>query len=384
MARILVIGKYYPPFRGGIEAYTQAVSERLAREHHVDALVFNHERGATKFELINGVHVRRYSTPAKVASQPLSIAAAFGLRTSSYDLVHFHAPNPLLSLPLLAQLTLRGGPRVVITHHMDIYQRGHLRTAALALYRALQARTDALIVTSMKTAMVSTDIVAPQRATVIPLGIDPDPFTRPIDDECKFQEWRTAKFGQGRLACFIGRHVRYKGLEVLMEAAARIPDLSVAVAGEGPRTCYAKELAQSLNITDRVFFLGLLSEPEKIWLLHASDVFVFPSTEITEAFGISQLEAMAAGVPVVSSNLPTGVTDVAVHEETALLAAPSDPEDLAKQIRRILDTPHLAETLTKNALHRVRTQFNGNIVTEQTYDLFSEILAGGSAPRYAS
>src|SRR5690606_7166741 len=97
----------------------------------------------------------------------------------------------------------------------------------------------------------------------------------------------------------------------------------------GPFREPCMQLAAELGVADRVHFPGALSAAEKSRLLLAIDVFAFPSTEITEAFGVSQLEAMLHGTAVVASNLPTGVTDVAIDEVTALLAEPGNADQLA-------------------------------------------------------
>ena len=120
--------------------------------------------------------------------------------------------------------------------------------------------------------------------------------------------------------------------------------------------------------------LGSLSHDEKLRLLAAADVFVFPSTEITEAFGVSQLEAMVVGCPVVATNLPTGVTDVSVDGRTALVVEPNDAEALAAAIGRVCDDRVLAERLASNARRRVQQNFTIKKMVERNATLIAQVL----------
>jgi rhamnosyl/mannosyltransferase len=129
------------------------------------------------------------------------------------------------------------------------------------------------------------------------------------------------------------------------------------VAGDGPCRPAARALATELGVADRVHWLGRVDHAGKLRLLAASDAFAFPSTENTEAFGIAQLEAMAAGVPVVASDLPTGVTEVAMHGRTAVLAPPGDPPALAAGLIRLLADRALARRLARRARSRVARDY---------------------------
>src|SRR5258706_12705995 len=92
MAKILVVGKYYPPFEGGTEMYTRDVCEMLACEHDVTAVVFNHEPGHRE-DIINRVKVVRCATQLTWKSQPIALSMLKEIDFSGVDLVHFHAPN---------------------------------------------------------------------------------------------------------------------------------------------------------------------------------------------------------------------------------------------------------------------------------------------------
>lgn len=175
---------------------------------------------------------------------------------------------------------------------------------------------------------------------------------------------------------FVGRHARYKGLDVLVRALAQTPGVHTFIAGDGPYRAVAQGLASTLGVADRAHFLGEVAEPEKLRLFAASDVFVLPSTEITEAFGIAQLEAMAAGLPVIASDLPTGVTDVTVDGVSGLLCAPGDPASLSAAIRRLASDDRLRQKLAVGAQMHVRERFDEEVVLARSIDALEAALYG--------
>lgn len=383
LARILVIGKYYPPAHGGIEESTRLISEALAARHDVRALVFNHASGRGRAHL-GGVDVVRCRVAATPCAQPLSLTLAGHIFRGRWDVIYFHAPNVFASLFLLLRyLLFQEKAKLVIFHHMDIYGRPFLRRVALWLYCALTRRAAAVVVTSRKNLKVSRDLEAKARAAVIPLGIDPQGWRAQAKERAAALAWRRGFAGDAPVVGFVGRHARYKGLDILMEALARLPGVHALVAGDGPQRAACAAQASALGISDRVHFLGAVTLAEKRRLLAAIDMFAFPSTEITEAFGISLLEAMMAGVPVVASDLPTGVTDLAIDGRTALLAEPGDPDDLARKLGRLLADPALGRALGDEAMRHARAHFTAELLGARHVGLVEALLAPVGSGRSA-
>src|SRR5258708_24740910 len=122
------------------------------------------------------------------------------------------------------------------------------------------------------------------------------------------------------------------------------------------RQAELEQLAHQLGVADRVVFLGQ-QERALPALYQACDVFTLPSIERSEAFGIVQLEAMAAGRPVVSCDVGTGVAWVNQNEVTGLVVVPRDPDRLAAALNRLLDDPVLRDRLGQAGRERVREEF---------------------------
>ena len=172
MARILIVGKYYFPFQGGIEAYTQTLAEHLAERHEVTVLVHNHERG-DEVTVINGVRVIRCATYLKIKNQPLSPAMLWRIFALRPDIIDFQAPNFVGNAAVLLREAFdTRGIQVIVTHHMDVHGRAVLRAMCIPLYRALTRRAAAVIVTSAKNAAISRDLNKEVPTHAIPLGID--------------------------------------------------------------------------------------------------------------------------------------------------------------------------------------------------------------------
>jgi rhamnosyl/mannosyltransferase len=128
-------------------------------------------------------------------------------------------------------------------------------------------------------------------------------------------------------------------------------------------------------VAGRVTFLGEVSESQRRVLLHACDVFVLPSLDRSESFGIAQLEAMACGRAVVSSDLPTGVRIVNRHGETGLLVPPGDTEALAEALNRLLSNDTVRRNLGQAARLRVERESRPGVMIERTVALYHEVIS---------
>jgi len=368
MADVLVLGKYYPPFSGGIEVNTRDVSEGLAADHSVTVICFNHEKGG-RDDVINAVKVRRFGCLANVKSQPISIALFFAILRAKADIIHFHAPNFVSNAALWLKLCVLGSKsKLIVTHHTDIFGRKVLKTVLMPLYRAILKRSECVIVTSRNLIDISEDLIPGLNYAVVPLGVTPEVFNGGEAPE--------SGLTVDKPIGFLGRHARYKGLGVLLHAIAGLPGVRAKIAGDGPYRHEAEALAVELKVEDRVDFVGDIRKiDDKMAFYRSIGIFVFPSTEVTETFGISQVEAMLMGVPVVASNLPTGVTDVAIDNETALLITPGQADELKAAVIRLREDAALRERLALSARAHVLKNFTNAIVVSKTVALFTAALS---------
>lgn len=339
--RVLHLGKFYAPERGGIERHTQALAEGCATLGDAVCVLVHqrpgHWRGTQ--ELINGVQVRRAGCPAAALYTPLSPGFPFqlarALREFRPDVLHLHFPNP----SCFAALALPAARRLpwIVHWHADVPPDApdwRLR-AAYRVYRPFEqaclARAHAIVATSQAYLDASLPLRAWHAKThVIPLGIAdaapaaPAPALWPA----------TARL---RLLA-VGRLSRYKGFDVLIEALAQVEGAGLLLVGSGEcrRELEAQVAARGLG--DRVRFAGELDDDALASAYAAADAFALPSLDRGEAFGLVLLEAMRAGLPVAASAIPgSGVGEVVVDGGTGLWVAPGDVSGLASALRRLGD-----------------------------------------------
>ena len=177
---------------------------------------------------------------------------------------------------------------------------------------------------------------------------------------------------------FIGRLVPYKGVDVLIDAMASVPGATAFILGDGPLRGELEARAAASGVAGRVQFLGALPDAEVVAHLHACDVFVLPSVSRQETFGVAQLEAMACGRPVVSTDLETGVPWVNQHEVTGLVVPPGNSERLSDALGTLLSDEALRNRLGKAARERVEREFTTERMAQRTVSLYRDVLAGAT------
>jgi len=219
---------------------------------------------------------------------------------------------------------------------------------------------------------------------VIPNGVDPGRFEAPegAHDLAAFRSrWAAA---DEKMIFFIGRLVHEKGVHVLIEAFAKVlayyDKAKLVVAGKGPADPYLRHLAQSLGIYNRIYFAGFVDDATRNRLYKCADIAVVPS--LYEPFGITALEAMACGVPVVVSDTG-GLGEVVRHGITGMKALTANPESLADNILTLLGDDKLRERIREAALRDVRERFNWELIADKTKAVYDEVMAAYRASPWA-
>lgn len=342
---ILHLGKYYAPYRGGMETILQAMAEGLLDEGCDVTLVTSAEDARGRSEVIAGPRSGRPGRLCRAArlglvnSQPLNPGLAGLVRReiarSRPDILHVHLPNPLAAATCLALRRDPAVPRLplAVWYHADITRQRLGARLVAPVVRACLREADGICVSSAAL-RDGSPVLAEWRdkVAVVPFGIDAEPWAS------------VTPFRDGPLL-FVGRLVRYKGVGLLLEALARVPGACVDLVGEGPLEGALREATAALGLGARVRFLGEMDGAGIAARLAHARALVLPSIDRSEAFGLVQLEAMAAGVAVVCTDLPTGVREVGLPGCTCLQAAAGDVDSLAAALDGVWNDDELARRL---------------------------------------
>ncbi len=364
--KVLQVGKFYPPHMGGIETHLEALCGELRESCDLNVIVASDDHTRTD-ELVNQVAVARIPTRLTVASTPLCPGMIREIRKSNADIVHVHLPNPGA---VLAYLASRCAARLVITYHSDTVRQKVLGALFDPWLHAALRASSGIIATSPDYLRTSVSL-APyrDRCHVIPYGIALDRFAH--RDAAAIQELRR-QYGE-RLIISVGRLVYYKGFEYLVRAMTQVRGKLLLIGG-GPLDSKLRELAASLGVLDKVIFAGEIQNEALVPYYHAASVFALASVARSEAFGIVQIEAMAAGLPVVNTQLDSGVPFVSLHGQTGLTVPPADPVALAAALNQLLDNSELRQTFGQAARLRARNEFSLDTMTTRTMTLYEMVM----------
>jgi rhamnosyl/mannosyltransferase len=357
--RVLHVGKFYPPHPGGMERVVETLCQasRGLVENHV--LVANHSRTTVR-ETRDGVQVTRAGTIAAAGSVHIAPALTAWLRRIPADLIVLHEPNPWA---LLSYAIARPAAPLVIWYHSDVvrpalqYALFYAPVAYVAYSRARR-----IVVSSPALGQHAKALASCQdRVRVIPFGIDPAPWAAGPEAP-----------GAGEpFVLFAGRHVGYKGVDVLLGALAQGARRAI-IAGDGPKRAEWQRLARRLGLEGRVRFTGEVTDAELRRLMRECAMLVLPSVTEAEAFGYVQLEAMAAGKPVVSTDVPSGVSWVNQDGRTGLVVRAGDAGALAAAIDRLMGDAALRARFGAAGRARVEDEFTLGHLRERLRLLYEE------------
>lgn len=362
---ILHAAKLYPPHGGGMETVLRDLCDGTAGDWNVRVVAAN-TGASTAHDRVGGVDVTRMAAFGQAASVPLCPGLPAELWRHQADCVVLHEPNPIAGTALFLRSPAR---RLVVWHHSDLVRPWWAPATYGRVQRALYRRADSVVVSSPALAEQSRLLDGIGHVEVIPFGIDinryacPDPAVDPLVAG-------RLSVVPGPRVLFVGRLVYYKGVHVLLDAMAACAG-SLVIVGEGPLEPALRTYVAEKGLDSRVLFAGRVSERDLPAYYRACDVLVLPSIARTEAFGVVQIEAMAAGRPVVSTNLPTGVPWVNCHGVSGLVVPPGDRAALAEALTAILADDALRGRLGAGALRRARAMFS----REQMVSAFRHLIA---------
>ncbi|MGX4772110.1 glycosyltransferase [Bradyrhizobium guangdongense] len=358
---------YYPDLFGGTLTVIRDICANL-KDAFASAVLVCSQSAEQREIVVDDVPVERVRSFGDVLSLPAAPTYPWRLwqKIADHDLLALHAPFPLADLVFAFGL---GRRRPMVVHwHADIVTHASLRWFIEPLMRRTLRQAKAIIV-SDRVLVDKTPLLREfeDKCHVVPFGIDTDVYDWPKIEPHHVND-------RGRLVLACGRLVPYKGFDVLIRAAVNRA-FEVWIIGEGVERTRLEQLIGELGLGERVRLLGSVSDCERIKLMCLADVFVMPSITNAETFGLVQLEAMAAGRPVVNTALDTAVPRVARHGMEALTVPPGDAEALGEAIDTLISDPGRRRRMGLSARTRAVSRYSSATFKDGMESVYRAALA---------
>lgn len=363
--RIVHLNPFYFPFAGGIERRIRSITQRLAAMGHEVHIVTAMLEGTAAGQAMEGkvtVHrlpstfpLRRFYNPPPVKTK----GVADYVNELAPDVVDFHFRWSPSWNKAFRELQCPG----VITYHNTYGEGKGLLGVASKLNDRLYMRT----LRKAKRVVCVSDRV---RRDLVAHGFNAERLRLNYNavevDEIQRVEGRPQTPLPRPFAVAVGRLVALKGFDVLIDAWPAVPaPFDLVLVGRGPMMENWQKRVERLGIADRVHFPGWVSEDEKVRLLKAADAYVHPAR--FESFPFSLLEAMAAGAPLICSNV--GGIPEAVGDAGPLLG--HDAKDWAREVAKVAGDVALRGKMSKASAKRLEL-FDWDKITAELLAIYEE------------
>ena len=294
------------------------------------------------------------------------------IESERFDLIHCHTPTVSMMTRLAAKGVRKNGTVVMYTCHGFHFHNASSKKNWLVYYpveRFLSRYCD-YIVTINKEDFNRAKTFSCKNVRYIPsVGVDINKIKNTSVDK----KQKKAEIGipeDKLLVLSVGEMIDRKNHEVIVRALGKLndPNIYYVIAGKGPLKEHLEALSEELQIADRVKFLGFRTDVHELY--YAADISAFPSK--IEGLGLAGIEAMAAGVPLISSNVH-GILDYVIDGKTGYAVPPCDVDGFAEAIKKLADDPALRESMREDCLAAV-APFEINNALNVMWDIYREVL----------
>lgn len=371
--RILQTPVRFFPAIGGVESVVLGLSRALAALGH-DVTVVCSDEPSREPRSLDGVSIRRLKTAAKLANTNITPGLPLELLRLDFDVVHTHLPTPW-SADWSAWLGRLRGRGVIVSYYNDIVGQGAAGVVAglynATLLRILYRAAHRFITLTPEHMSSPGSRLKPvwHKTSLLQTGVDTAGF-QPQPD------LRTP--GQIGFLAVLDTFHRYKGLDVLLRALRRLADRGVdarlSIGGDGALRGEYERLAASLQLGDRAHFLGRLPDEGLAPFFNACSTFVLPSISgAQEGYGLVALEAMACGVPIVTTTA-AGIAPIVRDAQAGLVVPPGDDAALADAIEHVLGDAGVRRHMGGSGRGLVESRFSWRAVAEDYVAVYRSAL----------
>ncbi|MEI7498512.1 MAG: glycosyltransferase family 4 protein [Candidatus Falkowbacteria bacterium] len=374
--KIAVVVCTFPPYKGGMGNSAWRLAEVMAKLGH-NITVFTSKQKVGLAEVSNNVKVVRLPTAIKIGNA----AKLIGLETAliGFDIIHFHYPFYGSHRAILRAAKRSPQTKLLLHYHMEPAAGGLkgwlFKLERLFILPVLINRATTVITATSdyrdQTVLARYYQKDPDKFAVIPFGVDTDVFVPKSTNENHIKLIRLLFVGGLDSAHY------FKGVNILLLAVSQAKNelaskdifLHLTIIGSGNLLPQYQVLVNTLNLVNEVTFASSVETGELPKYYQTADVFILPSINQGEAFGLVLLEAMASGVAVIASSLP-GVRQVFVNEQEGLYVTPSQPNALALAIERLATDRELCTRLGQSGRNTAVTKYNWHAIANQWQKLY--------------
>ncbi|MSR70803.1 glycosyltransferase family 1 protein [Candidatus Kaiserbacteria bacterium] len=355
MKKVLIFSLAYYPRVGGAEVAIKEITDRIG-DIEFEMITLRFDSGQAKQEQVGRVLVHRVSGPKFFYPIAATLKARALQRHKKFDaawamMSYMALPALLCGLPYA--LTLQDGD-----NEAHVFGRPHI-VPFLPLLRSAFKNARAVSALSTFLALWAKKMGYRGRVEIVPNGADSKKFSGekvPHD---------------GTILITSSRLVHKNAVDDIIRALALLPDIHFVVCGTGPDEHALKSLARELGVAERISWRGHVDNADLPRHLHHADIFIRPSR--SEGFGISFVEAMAAGVPVVATQ-EGGLKDY-ITSEVAWPVEKDRPDQIALQIKAILSNPEQSRLVVERAQRLVAEKYDWNLIARDMREkVFSRLF----------
>lgn len=370
----------FPPYRGGIGNSVYNLAERLGeRGAKITVFTPNYHNLAPDYN--DTFKVRRLEPFVQWGNAACILQLLWKLRGS--NVIHLHLPFIGSTLAVLLFSYLHPKQKLVVTYHMDLVGNG-LKKLIFNLYKVfclplILRRADKIFISSVDY-IENSDIRKfylrhKKKFFELPFGIDTEKFS-PKEKNMDLTEKFFINKDDAVLLFVGGLDVAhyFKGLDILLRALKNVRDggienFKLIIVGDGDQKADYQNITQSFNINDNVIFAGSVNNAELPDYYNLCDIFILPSIDKSEAFGLVLLEAAACAKPLIASDLP-GVRTV-VRDGGGFLAKPGDADDLSEKIKSLLEDSGLRKEMGAKNRGMAERKFSRDAMAEKYLNYLS-------------
>ncbi len=367
----------FPPYRGGMGNVCYHLADQLSRLGY-EVTVFTPRYRRNETDLQSYFKIDKLTPQFQYGNSAIVLQAFW--RLLKFDLVHFHYPFMGAGLATMLAKLVRGKKLKLIVHyHMDLVGQGW-KSWVYKIYNAIFlkgiiARADKVIVTSedylRKSLIYPLYLKNLAKFTVIPNGVDVNYFQPAPKNQSLLEKYRLA--GK-KVLLFVGaldsQHY-FKGVNYLIKAVELLKrtDLKLIIVGDGDLRPIYEDLAESYGIAEQIIFTGYLPDAQLVDHYNLCDIFVLPSIDKSEAFGVVLIEAMACAKPVLASSLP-GVREVVEAKVNGRIFKPKDVNSLILQLTFMLNDPAVCREYGLNGRAKVEQRYSWDKITADLLKIY--------------